>query len=57
MVLYPKRVVSSLLVGGELLPHVDTLKYHGILFTGNGRMEHEIDRQISEVAQLMDWLD
>ncbi|KAK3568096.1 hypothetical protein QTP86_030297, partial [Hemibagrus guttatus] len=37
-------------VGGEVLPQVEEFKYLGVLFTSEGRMEQEIDRQISAVA-------
>ena len=36
-------------VGGELLPQVEEFKYLG----GEGRMEHEIDRQIGAEATVM----
>ena len=50
MVLDQKKVACSLRVGGEILPQVEEFKYLGILFTSEGRMEHEIDRRIGTVA-------
>ncbi|KAI3352603.1 hypothetical protein L3Q82_005544 [Scortum barcoo] len=44
MVLDRKRVVCPLRVGGEVLPQVEEFKYLGVLFTSEGKMEHEIDR-------------
>ena len=43
MALDRKKVACSLQVGGELLPQVEELKYLGVLFTSEGRMEREID--------------
>ncbi|KAI3369500.1 hypothetical protein L3Q82_007714 [Scortum barcoo] len=40
-----KRVVCPLRVGGEVLPQVEEFKYLGVLFTSEGKMEHEIDRE------------
>ncbi|KAK3558298.1 hypothetical protein QTP86_014684 [Hemibagrus guttatus] len=37
-------------VGGEFLPQVKEFKYLGVLFTSEGRMDHEIDRRIGAVA-------
>ncbi|KAI3353175.1 hypothetical protein L3Q82_019727 [Scortum barcoo] len=46
MVLDRKRVVCPLRVSGEvLLPQVEEFKYLGVLFTSEGKMEREIDRQ------------
>ncbi|KAK3544860.1 hypothetical protein QTP86_027529, partial [Hemibagrus guttatus] len=53
MVLDRKKVSCTLQVGGELLPQVEEFKYLGILFTSEGRMDCEIDRQISAVAAVM----
>ena len=50
MVLDRKKVACPLRVGGELLPQVEEFKYLGVLFTGEGSMEHEIDRQIAAAA-------
>jgi len=46
MVLSRKRVACPLQVGGEILPQAEEFKYLGVLFTSEGRMEQEIDRQI-----------
>lgn len=43
-------VVCPLRVGGELLVQVEKLKYLGVLFMREERMEREIDRQISAAA-------
>ena len=48
-----KKVACSLQVGGELLPQVEELKYLGVLFTSEGRMERKIDRWICAVAAVM----
>ncbi|KAI3365343.1 hypothetical protein L3Q82_010131 [Scortum barcoo] len=45
MVLDRKRVACPLRVGGEVLPQVEEFKYLGVLFTSEGKMEREIDRQ------------
>ncbi|KAK3509336.1 hypothetical protein QTP70_029059 [Hemibagrus guttatus] len=50
MVLDRKKVACTLQVGGELLPQVEEFKYLGVLFTSEGRMDHEIDRRIGAVA-------
>ena len=47
MVLDRKKVAYSLRVGGEFLPQVSNL---GVLFTSEGRMECEIDEQISAAS-------
>jgi len=52
MVLSQKRVASSLQVGGEFLPQVEEFKDQvswGLVLS-EGRMEWEIDRQISTVT-------
>ena len=43
-------VSCSLQVGGELLPQVEEFKYHGVLFTSEGRIACEIDRRIGAAA-------
>ncbi|KAI3360896.1 hypothetical protein L3Q82_013107 [Scortum barcoo] len=43
MVLNRKRVACPIRVGGEVLPQVEEFKYLGVLFTSEGKMEHEID--------------
>ncbi|CAM4549683.1 unnamed protein product [Leuciscus chuanchicus] len=53
MVLSRKRVAFPLQVGGEFLPQVEEFKYFGVLFTSEGRMEQEIDRQISAASAVM----
>ncbi|KAK3538555.1 hypothetical protein QTP86_006718 [Hemibagrus guttatus] len=53
MVLDRKKVVCTLQVGGEVLPQVEEFKYLGILFTSEGRMDREIDRQIGAAAAVM----
>ncbi len=53
MVLDRKRVAFPLQVGGKFLPQVEEFKYLGVLFTSEGRMECEIDRQIGAVAAAM----
>ncbi|KAK3518550.1 hypothetical protein QTP70_001608 [Hemibagrus guttatus] len=50
MVLNRKKVACTLPVGGELLHQVEEFKYLGVLFTSEGRMDHEIDRRISSNA-------
>ncbi|KAI3364202.1 hypothetical protein L3Q82_010810 [Scortum barcoo] len=45
MVLDRKRVACPLRVSGEVLPQVEEFKYLGVLFTSEGKMEREIDRQ------------
>ncbi|XP_024908900.1 uncharacterized protein LOC112486464 [Cynoglossus semilaevis] len=52
MVLDRKRMVCTLRVGKEVLPQVEEFKYFG-LFTSEGRMEREIDRQIDAAATVM----
>ncbi|KAK3549306.1 hypothetical protein QTP70_034533, partial [Hemibagrus guttatus] len=53
MVLDRKKVACTLQVGGEVLPQVEEFKYLGVLFTSEGRMDHEIDRRISAAAAVM----
>lgn len=53
MVLRRKRVYCTLWIGSELLPQVKELKYTGVLFTSEGRLEHDIDRRIDAVAAVM----
>ncbi|KAI3353886.1 hypothetical protein L3Q82_005087 [Scortum barcoo] len=51
MVLDRKRVGCPLRVGGEVLPQVEEFKYLGVLFTSEGKMEREIDRQIGAASR------
>ncbi|KAK3518362.1 hypothetical protein QTP86_018292, partial [Hemibagrus guttatus] len=53
MVLDRKKVTCTLQVGGEVLPQVEEFKYLGVLFTSEGRMDHEIDRWIGAAAAVM----
>ncbi|KAK3529276.1 hypothetical protein QTP70_024824 [Hemibagrus guttatus] len=53
MVLDRKKVVCTLQVGGEALPQVEEFKYLKVLFTSEGRMDREIDRQIGAAAAVM----
>uniref|UniRef100_A0AAV2JL93 ribonuclease H n=1 Tax=Knipowitschia caucasica TaxID=637954 RepID=A0AAV2JL93_KNICA len=53
MVLDRKKVPCPLQVGGEVLPQVEEFKYLGVLFTSEGRMEHEIDRRIGAACAVM----
>ncbi|XDV39599.1 hypothetical protein PO909_008816 [Leuciscus waleckii] len=53
MVLSRKKVACLLQVGGEFLPQVEEFKYLGVLFTSEGRMEREIDRQIGAASAVM----
>ncbi|TWW64146.1 hypothetical protein D4764_03G0011540 [Takifugu flavidus] len=46
MVLNRKKVECLLRVKEEIMPQVEEVKYLGVLFTSEGRMEREIDRQI-----------
>ncbi|KAI3352719.1 hypothetical protein L3Q82_020175 [Scortum barcoo] len=48
-----KRVACPLRVGGEVLPQVEELKYLGVLFTSEGKMEREIDRRIGAASAVM----
>ncbi|KAI3368306.1 hypothetical protein L3Q82_008013 [Scortum barcoo] len=52
MVLSQKRVDCPLWVGEEFLPQVEELKYLGVLFMSEGKMEQEMDRRIVERSQL-----
>lgn len=45
MVLNWKRVICPLQVGGEVVP-LEELKYPGVSFTSEGKMERELDRQM-----------
>ncbi|KAK3512409.1 hypothetical protein QTP70_009831 [Hemibagrus guttatus] len=51
MVLNRKKVACTLQVGGEVLPQVEEFKYLRVLFTSEGRMDHEIDRRIVQRQQ------
>ncbi|TWW70800.1 hypothetical protein D4764_17G0002830 [Takifugu flavidus] len=53
MVLTRKKIECLLRVGEEVLPQVEEFKYLGILFTSEGRMEREIDRQIGAASAVM----
>ena len=53
MVLNRKRVECTLRVGDEILPQVEELKYLGVLFTSEGRMERKIDSWISAASAVM----
>ncbi|KAK3532712.1 hypothetical protein QTP86_028082, partial [Hemibagrus guttatus] len=53
MVLDRKKVACTLQVGGEVLPQVEEFKYLGVLFTSEGRMDHEIDSWIGAAAAVM----
>ena len=53
MVLCWKTVECSLRVGSELLPQVKEFQYLGVLFTSEGKMEHEMDRRISAASAVM----
>ncbi|KAK3538143.1 hypothetical protein QTP70_032395 [Hemibagrus guttatus] len=53
MVLNRKKVACTLQVGGALLSQVEEFKYLGVLFTSEGRMDHEIDRRIGAAAAVM----
>ncbi len=53
MVLCRKTVNRSLWAGRELLPQAKEFKYLGILFTSEGKMEHEVDRRIGAAAAVM----
>ncbi|KAK3550423.1 hypothetical protein QTP86_025157 [Hemibagrus guttatus] len=48
-----EKVACTLQVGGEVLPQVQEFKYLGVLFTGEGRMDREIDRWIGAAAAVM----
>ncbi|TWW73381.1 hypothetical protein D4764_15G0007750 [Takifugu flavidus] len=53
MVLNRKKVECLLRVKEEILPQVEEFKYLGVLFTSEGRMEQEIDRQIGAASAVM----
>ncbi|KAK3548141.1 hypothetical protein QTP70_004858 [Hemibagrus guttatus] len=53
MVLDWKKVACPFQVGGEFLPQVEEFKYLWVLFTSEGRMDHEIDRWIGAAAAVM----
>ncbi|KAK0135127.1 hypothetical protein N1851_029060 [Merluccius polli] len=53
MVLCWKTVECSLRVGSELLPQVKEFQYLGVLFTSEGKMEHEMDRRIGAASAVM----
>ncbi|XP_029984805.1 uncharacterized protein LOC115415389 [Sphaeramia orbicularis] len=53
MVLSRKRVECPLRVGEDVLSQVDEFKYLRILFTSEGRMEREVDRQIGAASTVM----
>ncbi|TWW81097.1 hypothetical protein D4764_01G0009120 [Takifugu flavidus] len=53
MVLNRKKVECLLRVKEEILPQVEEFKYPGVLFTSEGRMEQEIDRQIGAASAVM----
>ncbi|KAK3510452.1 hypothetical protein QTP70_006835 [Hemibagrus guttatus] len=53
VVLNRKKVACTLQVGGEVLPQVEEFKYLGVLFTSEGRMDHEVDRWIGAAAAVM----
>ena len=56
MVLSQKRVECFLWVGSKILPQVEEFKYLRVLFTSNGRMQQEINRQISAVSAVVQTL-
>lgn len=43
----------SLCIGSELLPQAKEFKYLGVLFMSEGKMEHEMDRQIGAASAVM----
>ncbi|TWW55951.1 hypothetical protein D4764_09G0010010 [Takifugu flavidus] len=53
MVLNRKKVECLLRVKEEILPQVEEFKYLRVLFTSEGRMEQEIDRQIGAASAVM----
>ncbi len=53
MVLCRKMVVYSLWTGSELLPQAKEFKYLRVLFTSEGKMEREMDRQIGAASAVM----
>uniref|UniRef100_A0A8C6PI18 Reverse transcriptase domain-containing protein n=1 Tax=Nothobranchius furzeri TaxID=105023 RepID=A0A8C6PI18_NOTFU len=53
MVLIQKRVECLLWVRDEVLPQVEELKYLGVLFSSEGKLEREIDRRIGVASAVM----
>ncbi|KAF7225184.1 tyrosine aminotransferase, partial [Nothobranchius furzeri] len=53
MVLNWKRVECLLRVRDEVLPQVEEVKYLGVLFTSEGKLEREIDRWIGAASAVM----
>ncbi len=53
MVLCWKMVDCSLWVWSELLPQAKEFKYLRVLFTSEGKMEHEMDRWIGAASAVM----
>ncbi|TWW57289.1 1-phosphatidylinositol 4,5-bisphosphate phosphodiesterase delta-3-A [Takifugu flavidus] len=53
MVLNRKKVECLFRVKEEILPQVEEFKYLRVLFTSEGRMEQEIDRQIGVASAVM----
>lgn len=53
MVVCRKKVDYSLWVDSELLPQVKEFKYVGILFTSEGQMKREVDRQTDATSAVM----
>uniref|UniRef100_A0A8C6NNI1 Reverse transcriptase domain-containing protein n=1 Tax=Nothobranchius furzeri TaxID=105023 RepID=A0A8C6NNI1_NOTFU len=53
MVLIRKKVECLLRVRDEVLPQVEEFKYLGVLFTSEGKLECEINRQIGAASALM----
>ncbi|TWW77678.1 hypothetical protein D4764_12G0010680 [Takifugu flavidus] len=53
MVLNQKKVECLLWFKEEILPQLEGLKYLGVLFTSEGRMEQEIDRRIGAHRSLV----
>ncbi|TWW60942.1 hypothetical protein D4764_05G0010320 [Takifugu flavidus] len=53
MVLTRKKVECLLWVREEVLPQVEEFKYLGILFTSEGRIEQENNRQVGAVSAVM----
>ena len=57
MVLSQKREDCPLRVGSEVLAQMEEFKYLVVLFTSDGRMEEEIDRQIGAASAVERTLD
>ena len=53
MVLNRKKVECSLWVGDESLLQAEEFEYLGILFTSDGRLEREMDKQIGFLSAVM----